>query len=123
LFYRYLICAVISLATGTSGGTVGTVGLALIGIDEGLGIPLYLTAGAVVSGAFFGDKMSPLSDTTNLAPAVCGTDLCSHIRGMIATTGPAMLVALCCCLNLNVTHDVEEGQVNPSCLGNVVLVR
>ncbi|MBB3190273.1 Na+/H+ antiporter NhaC [Halomonas cerina] len=94
LFATCLICAVISLATGTSWGTVGTVGLALIGIGEGLGIPLYLTAGAVVSGAFFGDKMSPLSDTTNLAPAVCGTDLWSHIRAMIATTGPAMLVAL-----------------------------
>ena len=89
-----LICAIISLATGTSWGTTGTVGLALVGIGEGLGIPLYLTGGAVVSGAFFGDKMSPLSDTTNLAPAVCGTDLWSHIRGMIPTTGPAMLVAL-----------------------------
>jgi NhaC family Na+:H+ antiporter len=89
-----LICAVISLSTGTSWGTVGTVGLALMGIGEGLGVPAYLTGGAVVSGAFFGDKMSPLSDTTNLAPAVCGTDLWSHIRGMIPTTGPAMLVAL-----------------------------
>jgi NhaC family Na+:H+ antiporter len=94
LFATCLICAIISLATGTSWGTVGTVGLALIGIGEGLGIPLYLTAGAVVSGAFFGDKMSPLSDTTNLAPAVCGTDLWSHIRAMMATTVPAMLVAL-----------------------------
>lgn len=94
LFATCLVCAIISLATGTSWGTVGTVGLALIGIGEGLGIPIHLTAGAVVSGAFFGDKMSPLSDTTNLAPAVCGTDLWSHIRGMVATTGPAMLVAL-----------------------------
>jgi Na+:H+ antiporter, NhaC family len=94
LFASCVICAIISLATGTSWGTVGTVGLALIGIGEGLGIPLYLTAGAVVSGAFFGDKMSPLSDTTNLAAAVCGTDLWSHIGGMMATTGPAMLVAL-----------------------------
>ena len=89
-----LVCSVISLATGTSWGTTGTVGLALIGIGDGLGIPAYLTAGAVVSGAFFGDKMSPLSDTTNLAPAVCGTDLWSHIRGMVPTTGPAMLVSL-----------------------------
>ena len=94
LFAACLICAIISLATGTSWGTTGTIGLALVGIGEGLGIPLYLSAGAVVSGAFFGDKMSPLSDTTNLAPAVCGTDLWSHIRGMIFTTGPAMLVAL-----------------------------
>ena len=89
-----LVCALISLATGTSWGTTGTVGLALVGIGEGLGIPMHLTGGAVVSGAFFGDKMSPLSDTTNLAPAVCGTNLWDHIRGMIPTTGPAMLVAL-----------------------------
>ncbi len=89
-----LVCALVSLATGTSWGTTGTVGLALVGIGEGLGVPMYLTAGAVVSGAFFGDKMSPLSDTTNLAPAVCGTNLWDHIRGMIPTTGPAMLVAL-----------------------------
>jgi Na+:H+ antiporter, NhaC family len=89
-----LVCSVISLATGTSWGTVGTVGLALMGIGEGLGVPAYLTGGAVVSGSFFGDKMSPLSDTTNLAPAVCGNDLWSHIRGMVPTTLPAMLVAL-----------------------------
>lgn len=94
LFAACVICAIISLATGTSWGTTGTVGLALVGIGEGLGIPAYLTGGAVVSGAFFGDKMSPLSDTTNLAPAVCGIDLWSHIRGMVPTTGPAMLVAL-----------------------------
>lgn len=94
LFAACIICAIISLATGTSWGTVGTVGLALVGIGEGLGIPIYLSGGAVVSGAFFGDKMSPLSDTTNLAPAVCGTDLWSHIRAMIATTGPAMAIAL-----------------------------
>ena len=89
-----VICAIISLATGTSWGTTGTVGLALVGIGEGLGIPVYLTGGAVVSGAYFGDKMSPLSDTTNLAPAVCGTDLWSHIKGMVPITGPAMLVGL-----------------------------
>lgn len=89
-----LISSVISLATGTSWGTVGTVGLALMGVGEGLGVPAYMTGGALVSGAFFGDKMSPLSETTNLTPAVCGTDLWSHIRGMMATTIPAMLIAL-----------------------------
>lgn len=89
-----LICAVVSLATGTSWGTTGTLGIALVGIGQGLGIPMHLVGGAVVSGAFFGDKMSPLSDTTNLAPAVCGTDLFSHIRNMMATTVPAMLIAL-----------------------------
>ena len=94
LFAGCLVCSIISLATGTSWATTGTIGLALIGIGEGLGIPAYLAAGAVVSGSFFGDKMSPLSDSTNLAPAVCGTDLWSHIRAMVATAGPAMLIAL-----------------------------
>jgi len=88
-----VICAVVSVATGTSWGTVGTVGLALIGIGEGLGIPLPLVAGAIISGAFFGDKMSPLSDTTNLASAVAGVSLFSHIRHMSTTTVPAMLIA------------------------------
>ena len=89
-----LICSLISLMTGTSWGTVGTVGLALMGVGEGLGVPAYLTGGAIVSGAFFGDKISPLSETTNLTPAVCGTDLWSHIKGMLPTTVPAMLIAL-----------------------------
>jgi len=89
-----VLCAVVSLSLGTSWGTVGTVGLALMGIGAGFDIPVYWTAGAVVSGAFFGDKVSPLSDTTNLAPAVTGTNLFDHIRNMMPTTVPAMLVAL-----------------------------
>lgn len=89
-----VLCSIVSLSLGTSWGTVGTVGLALMGIGEGFGIPAYWTAGAVVSGAFFGDKISPLSDTTNLAPAVTGTNLFDHIRNMIPTTIPAMLIAL-----------------------------
>ncbi|WP_159589470.1 Na+/H+ antiporter NhaC [Chelativorans xinjiangense] len=88
-----ILCAIVSVSLGTSWGTVGTVGLALMGIGAGFGIPMYWTAGAVVSGAFFGDKISPLSDTTNLAPAVTGTDLFSHIRNMMPTTVPAMLIA------------------------------
>ena len=89
-----LLCSVVSLSLGTSWGTVGTVGLALMGIGAGFGIPVYWTAGAVVSGAFFGDKVSPLSDTTNLAPAVAGTNLFAHIQNMMPTTVPAMLIAL-----------------------------
>lgn len=89
-----VLCSVVSVSLGTSWGTVGTVGLALMGIGLGFDIPAYWTAGAVVSGAFFGDKISPLSDTTNLAPAVTGTSLFDHIRNLIPTTGPAMLVAL-----------------------------
>ena len=88
-----VICAVVAVSLGTSWGSVGTVGLALMGIGGGFEIPMYWTAGAVVSGAFFGDKVSPLSDTTNLAPAVTGTDVFSHIKNMMATTIPAMLIA------------------------------
>ncbi|WP_299557513.1 Na+/H+ antiporter NhaC [uncultured Sulfitobacter sp.] len=89
-----IMCAVVSVSLGTSWGTVGTVGLALMGIGAGFDVPVYWTAGAVVSGAFFGDKISPLSDTTNLAPAVTGTNLFDHIRNMMPTTVPAMLIAL-----------------------------
>lgn len=88
-----MVCAVVALSLGTSWTTVGTVGLALVGIGAAFGIPIYWTAGAVVSGSFFGDKMSPLSDTTNLAPAVTETNLFDHIKNMIPTTGPALLIA------------------------------
>ncbi len=89
-----ILCAVVSLSLGTSWGTVGTIGVALMGIGAGFGIPMYWTAGAIVSGAFFGDKISPLSDTTNLAPAVTGTNIFDHIKNMLPTTVPAMLIAL-----------------------------
>ncbi len=89
-----LICSLISLATGSSWSTAATVGLAMMGVGQALGIPPAMTAGAVVSGAYFGDKMSPLSDTTNLAPAVAGTQLFTHIRHMVYTTTPAYVVAL-----------------------------
>lgn len=88
-----LLCSVVSLSIGTSWTTVGTVGLALIGIGAAFGIPVYWTAGAVVSGAFFGDKISPLSDTTNLAAAVTEANVFDHIRNMMPTTIPAMLIA------------------------------
>lgn len=89
-----LICCVVSLATGSSWTTAGTVGVALIGVAQGLGIPLPMAAGAVISGAYFGDKMSPLSDTTNLAPAMAGANLFDHIKHMAFTTGPSLLIAL-----------------------------
>jgi NhaC family Na+:H+ antiporter len=89
-----LTCALISLATGSSWSTAATVGLAMMGVGQALGIPAGMTAGAVISGAYFGDKMSPLSDTTNLAPAVAGTDLFTHIRHMVYTTVPALLIAV-----------------------------
>lgn len=89
-----LICAIVSLATGSSWTTAGTVGIALLGVGGGLGIPLPIVAGAIISGAYFGDKMSPLSDTTNLAPAMAGADLFDHIKHMIFTTGPSLIIAL-----------------------------
>lgn len=89
-----LMCAIVSLVVGSSWTTVGTVGLALMGIGIALEVPVHWTAGAIVSGAFFGDKMSPLSDTTNLAPAVTETNIFDHIKNMLPTTVPAMLIAL-----------------------------
>ena len=89
-----VICALVSLATGSSWTTAGTIGIALVGIATAQGLNLGLAAGAIISGAYFGDKMSALSDTTNLAPAVAGTDLFSHIRHMVWTTAPSMALAL-----------------------------
>lgn len=89
-----VISAIISIATGSSWTTSATVGIALIGIGEALGIPLGMVAGAVISGAYFGDKMSPLSDTTNLAPAMAGTDLFTHIRYMSMTTTPTVIITI-----------------------------
>jgi len=89
-----LICSIIALSIGSSWTVAGTVGIGLIGIAGGLNLSLEITAGAIISGAYFGDKMSPLSDTTNLAPAVTGTDLFAHIRHMTWTTMPSLLIAL-----------------------------
>jgi len=89
-----LICGIVSLATGSSWTTVGTVGVALIGIAQSLNIPLSITTGAIVSGAFFGDKMSPLSDTTNLAPAVAESTLFEHIKHMFYTVTPSLIISL-----------------------------
>ena len=89
-----IICAIISVATGSSWTTSATVGIALIGIADALGVPLGMTAGAILSGAYFGDKISPMSDTTNLAPAMAGTDLFTHIRYMLFTTVPTITVTL-----------------------------
>jgi NhaC family Na+:H+ antiporter len=100
-----LICSIISMATGSSWTTSATVGIALIGIGKALGIPPGMIAGAVVSGAYFGDKMSPLSDTTNLAPAMAGTDLFTHIRYMTITTVPSYTITLIgfTILSMNIT--------------------
>lgn len=106
-----LICAVTSLATGTSWGTTGTIGVALMGIGAGLGFPLPIVAGACLSGAYFGDKMSPLSDTTNLAPAMAGTDLYTHIRHMMYTTGVAFGITLLIEIFLSFQYGGSEADV------------
>ncbi|MEM9102602.1 MAG: Na+/H+ antiporter NhaC [Pseudomonadota bacterium] len=102
-----IICALIALSIGSSWTTAGTVGVGLIGTAAGLGVSLEITAGAVVSGAYFGDKMSPLSDTTNLAPAVTGTDLFSHIRHMMWTTVPSLIVAIIFFAILGATEEID----------------
>ncbi len=89
-----LFCSAMSLITGSSWTTIGSMGVAAIGVSEGLGIPLGMTAGAVVSGAFFGDKISPMSDSTNLTASVLGVNLFDHIRHMLYTTIPAFLISL-----------------------------
>lgn len=89
-----IICAIISLVTGSSWTTIATIGIAMIGIGRALGIPDALTAGAIISGAYFGDKMSPLSDTTVLAATASGTDLFTHIRYMVYTTVPSILITI-----------------------------
>ena len=88
-----LICALVAISIGSSWTTAGTIGLALVGIAQIMGMSLPITAGAIISGAYFGDKMSPLSDTTNLAPAMVGVDLFVHIRHMAWTTVPSFLIA------------------------------
>lgn len=92
LFTTLIICSITSLATGTSWGTAGTAGVAMIGIGSGLGIPPAITAGAVLSGAYFGDKMSPLSDSTNLTASMSGTDVFTHVKSMMYSTVPSYII-------------------------------
>jgi len=107
------VCSAVSLVSGSSWSTTGTVGLALVGVGSALGVDPAMTAGAVVSGAYFGDKLSPMSDTTNLAPAMAGTDLFSHVRHMIWTTLPSWSIAmlLYTALSLGSTVAPDRGSV------------
>lgn len=107
-----LICSVTSLATGTSWGTAGTIGIALMGIAKGLGIPPAIAAGAIISGAYFGDKLSPLSDTTNLAPAVAGTDVFTHVKGMLPATITAYGITLLIFLFMGFQYGGEATDVS-----------
>lgn len=94
MLLAFIVSAIVSVVTGSSWGSVGTVGVALMGIASGLDVSLAITAGAIVSGAYFGDKLSPLSDTTNLAPLIAGTDIYEHIKHMLYTTVPASILAM-----------------------------
>ena len=126
-----LLCCIVALATGSSWTTAGTIGIALIGVGQGLGIDPAMTAGAIVSGAYFGDKMSPLSDTTNLAPAVAGSNLFDHIRHMVWTVTPSLIIALILFgilgagksgnVDMNAVTEMQEGilanfNINPALL-------
>lgn len=112
-----IVSAIVSVATGSSWSTSATIGIALMGIGQALGLNPGVVAGAVISGAYFGDKMSPLSDTTNLAPAMAGTDLFTHIRYMAKTTGPSIGLTLIIFLIWGFTID------GSSSLGNVEVVQ
>ncbi len=114
-----IIAAIISIATGSSWTTSATVGIALVGIGTALGIPTGMIAGAVISGAYFGDKMSPLSDTTNLAPAMAGTDLFTHIKYMAYTTVPTIIVTLIVFTILSFTIDTSGNSDVTSLLNSI----
>lgn len=111
LFTAVVVSAIVSVATGSSWSTVATIGVALLGIGKALGISEAVIAGAIISGAYFGDKISPLSDTTNLAPAMAGTDLFTHIRYMFYTTVPSLTLTLIIFLVIGFSSD-HTGALN-----------
>ncbi len=112
LFAAVIVSALVSVATGSSWSTIATIGIALLGIGNALGFNEGLVAGAIISGAYFGDKMSPLSDTTNLAPAMAGTDIFTHIRYMLYTTGPSFSIAVIIFLIWGFTIDFGDSAAN-----------
>ncbi|MBQ0123468.1 MAG: sodium:proton antiporter [Bacteroidales bacterium] len=116
LFSTCIICAVVSLMTGSSWTTIATIGVALLGIGTAQGYSAGWTAGAIISGAYFGDKISPLSDTTVLASSSAGTPLFTHIRYMLVTTVPSISIALIIFLCVSLSHDVADaGRMNQVC--------
>ncbi len=112
LFTALVVSSIISLVTGSSWSTVATIGVALLGIGKALGMNEAVVAGAIISGAYFGDKMSPLSDTTNLAPAMAGTDLFTHIKYMIITTTPTYLITMTIFLIIGFQYDFGTAVVD-----------
>ncbi|TMN93642.1 Na+/H+ antiporter NhaC [Pseudoalteromonas phenolica] len=103
-----LICGIVAMSIGSSWTTAATIGVALLGVATGLGLDQVVTAGAVISGAYFGDKLSPLSETTNLAPAVAGSDLFDHIQHMLWTTVPSFVIAMIIFIFMGFSADVSS---------------
>ena len=120
LFAACFISGIVSTATGSSWTTVATVGVALLGIGKALGFEEGIIAGAIISGAYFGDKMSPLSDTTNLAPAMAGTDLFTHIRHMAKTTIPTMIITLILFLVIGFNYDTAGNVADVQIISTVI---
>ena len=112
LFTAVIVCSVVSVATGSSWSTIATIGVALLGIGKAIGVNDAITAGAIISGAYFGDKISPLSDTTNLAPAMAGTDLFTHIKYMFYTTVPSMVITLILFIIIGFNYDFNNAISN-----------
>ena len=115
-----IVSAIISLVTGSSWSTIATIGVALLGIGKAIGMSEAMVAGAIISGAYFGDKMSPLSDTTNLAPAMAGVDLFTHIRYMSYTTIPSICVTLIIFLFLGLNLDTQTSADDISTIQNAI---
>lgn len=113
-----ILCSIMSMAIGTSWGTVSTLGIVLMGIGASLGVNPAMTAGMVVSGALFGDKMSPISDSTNLAPIGAGTDLWSHIHAMTKTTAPTYIITLGCFILMG--HKVSDTAVDSATIDSIM---
>ncbi|HAX95239.1 MAG TPA: Na+/H+ antiporter NhaC [Prolixibacteraceae bacterium] len=112
LFTAVAVSAIVSVATGSSWSTVATIGVALLGIGAAIGINEAIVAGAIISGAYFGDKMSPLSDTTNLAPAMAGTDIFTHIRYMVYTTVPSLIITFIIFLVMGFSFDFSDAVID-----------
>lgn len=120
LFASVIVCAIVSVITGSSWSTIATVGVAMLGIGNALGFHPGLTAGAIISGAYFGDKMSPLSDTTNLAAAMAGTELFTHIRYMLWTTVPSIVITLIIFLVIGLNRDVTGSTEDATVLSDAI---
>ncbi|MBB6324850.1 NhaC family Na+:H+ antiporter [Algoriphagus iocasae] len=118
-----IVSTIVSVATGSSWTTVATVGVALLGIGKALGFDEGIIAGAIISGAYFGDKMSPLSDTTNLAPAMAGTDLFTHIRYMAKTTVPSMTITLILFIVIGFNYETNGSVDDVKAISVVILER